>query len=234
MGIREDLIFYGKLIKSYIYPDRCVFCDRVVDHGISVCKKCRKTVPVIKGARCFGCGKPKDKCKCAGRRRFYDGVAAPFMYSGVVQTGVKLWKYGGRHKNTEFFGKAMKRVIDANYKNIDFDFICYVPQTEKEKEKRGYNQSRALADELSMLTGIPVKGALCKVFETRRQHDLPWYLKSGNVLGVFECIDAQGVKGKNILIADDIKTSGCTLGECAKVLKLSGAEKVYCVVIAVR
>lgn len=234
MGIREDLIFYGKLIKSYFYPDRCVFCGRVVDHGVSVCKKCRHQAEVITGAICFSCGKPKDKCKCSGRRRFYDGIVAPFMYSGVVKAGIKRWKYGGRFKSAEFFAKAMKYVVDKNYENIHFDFICYVPQTAKEMEKRGYNQSEALASELSKLTGIPAKGVLCKIFETNRQHDLPWYLKSGNVLGVFECTDTEGVKGKNILIADDIKTSGCTLGECAKILKLSGAEKVYCAVIAVR
>lgn len=106
-----------------------------------------------------------------------------------------------------------------------------LPAREKE---RGYNQSALLARELSALLGVPADcHALCKSIDTPAQHALKGAERRGNVFGVFEVPAPESVEGKTILLCDDIKTTGATLDECAKTLKLAGAKEVYCVCIAV-
>ena len=128
----------------------------------------------------------------------------------------------------------MAASIRANLPGVAFDQITCVPmRTAKEKE-RGYNQSALLAQELSKLLEIPVHCHLLrKCADTPAQHELKGAERRGNVFGVFEVAKPELTQGKTILLCDDVKTTGATLDECAKMLKLAGAQEVYCACIAV-
>jgi predicted amidophosphoribosyltransferase len=89
-----------------------------------------------------------------------------------------------------------------------------------------------LATELSKVLSLPVKNVLEKIFDNNIQHESSQNRRKGNVLGVYDVRENEDVKGKTILLVDDIKTTGATLNECAKILKIRGAEKVYCVTVA--
>ena len=123
--------------------------------------------------------------------------------------------------------------VSRNFNDVDFDVITFIPQTEKEKENRGYNQCEMLASAVAQTMNLPCKPLLRKLYETDRQHNLLKVERSGNIFGVFDVCDKASVEDKNILIIDDIKTSGATLNECAKMLVLNNAKSVYCAVIAV-
>ncbi len=123
--------------------------------------------------------------------------------------------------------------VKKSFPDENFDIITFIPQTKKEATKRGYNQGELLATEVGKLLAIPTEPLLVKLYETERQHSLPFLSRSGNVFGTFDVCNKALVKDKKILLIDDIKTSGSTLNECSKMLRLYEAQSVHCAVIAV-
>lgn len=228
-------IFLQELDKfrAEIYPDRCWFCDEVIDYKTDLCPDCVENVKKISGVRCISCGMNKSDCDCKGKSRFYNGITAPYIYNELARRGILRWKYYGNIHATDFFAKEIAKCIITDFSFVKFDAITYIPQTQDEQNEKNFNQSEALATNIGKLLNIPTEKLIEKIFETSRQHDLPLYCRSGNVFGVFGCPDKEKVKGKTILIIDDIKTSGTTLNECAKVLQLNDAAEVYCAVIAI-
>lgn len=215
------------------YPDRCCFCGKPIIFSSMLCKSCRKTAKVIRGPSCPSCGRLKKDCKCGKKANFYTAIAAPFMYTGVVRRGISLWKFREFHKSVLFFAEMMAASIKKSFGDVQFDVVTFIPQTRAEAENRTYNQSQRLAEEVGRLLNVPVKPLLIKLYETERQHSLHLIERSGNVFGVFDVCNKKMTTNKKILLIDDIKTSGRTINECAKMLRLHGAESVYCAVIAV-
>ena len=123
--------------------------------------------------------------------------------------------------------------INESFGDLHFDVITFVPQTAEESADRTYNQSEILAKEVGKRINIPVIPLLKKIYETDSQRNLHPSERSGNIFGVFECINKNMIQGKNILLIDDVKTSGATINECAKMLHIYDATSVYCAVIAV-
>lgn len=229
----EKLFRYIDICRAMLYPDRCNLCDKVIEYNTKVCKDCRKNAKIIKGDRCLHCGNTKKDCKCNKRSNFYDGICAPFRYEGVVRHGIALWKFNNAERKVFFFAEMITASIKESFGDIEFDVITFVPQTKKESEKRSYNQGEQLAVAVGKNINIPVTQLLVKIYETERQHDMHPSERSGNVFGVFKCCNKSMTEGKTILIIDDVKTSGNTINECAKMLHIYGAAKVYCAVIAV-
>ena len=116
--------------------------------------------------------------------------------------------------------------------NFNCDFILCVPMTEKEEKERGYNQSELLAKEVGSRTGLSLFDNLKKVKETDRQKKLTAKERRENLKGVFDVVRADEIKGKNVLVIDDVYTTGATINECARVLKRAGARKVYSITAA--
>lgn len=220
-------------LRAAVYPDRCALCDDVIEYRSKVCMNCRTNVDVIRGDRCRHCGFPLKECNCKGRSTFYGGITAPFRYEGTVRGSIHRWKYSDDAHSTDFFAEMTAAAVRESFSDIDFDFVTFVPQTADEKAERGYNQGEKLACSVAQRLDLSVENVLFKLFGTERQHDLDFRLKSGNVFGVFDCTDTDMIKNKKILIVDDVKTSGRTLNECAKMLRLYDAAEVYCAVIAV-
>ena len=220
-------------LRAILFPDRCRLCGKVVKYGVKVCNSCRKEAKVIRGERCLACGNTKKNCKCKGKSNFYNGIAAPFRYEGVVRRGIALWKFKEAERHVHFFADMIVASVKEAFADINFDVITFVPQTQSESEDRMYNQGELLATAVGEKMNIPVIPLLVKIYETERQRDLLHFEKSGNVFGVFECCNKKMTEGKNILLIDDIKTSGHTINECAKMLHLYDAASVYCAVIAV-
>ena len=105
--------------------------------------------------------------------------------------------------------------------------------TERSIGKRGYNQSRLLAEELARRLELPLIEALSKRYETPPQKALDLRARSGNVLGVFDVIEPR-VKGQTLLLVDDLVTTGATVNECAKMLKIYGARQVMAVALTIK
>lgn len=219
-------------LRALFFPDRCALCHKVIAKDTKVCKNCRKTAPVIRGKTCHLCAMPEKECTCKKHSRYYKALTAPFIYKDVLKTGIHYWKFENYTASTDFFAEMIEASVKEKFADINFDYITFIPQTANETAEKGYNQTEILADASGRKLNIPVATLLVKLYETRRQHNTPALFKSGNVTGVFDCVQLEKIRGKNILLIDDIKTSGNTLNECAKMLSLYDAENVYCAVIA--
>ena len=106
------------------------------------------------------------------------------------------------------------------------DVIVWVPLSKKRLRRRGYDQAERLARRVGELTGLPVVRGLKKVRETEIQSLISGdAARRANVLGAYEASGGE-LKGKRILLVDDVCTSGATLSECAACLRMAGAESV--------
>ena len=226
------LAYLSGFFRSVVFPDRCCFCGRTVPHTTELCRRCSRDEKLIEQPVCASCGRSKKDCECNGRANFYQGITAPYNYTGNVKRGITRWKYYSAFHSVSFFAKRVKECVGRDFDVQKIDVITFVPQTQDESAHRQFNQGQALAEETGRQMNIPVEPLLVKVCETSRQHRLPFALKSGNVFGAFDCSNAD-IEGRTILLIDDIKTSASTLNECTKMLHLAGAAAVYCAVIAI-
>lgn len=215
-----------------LLPRRCAFCGRPTPADTPVCGACQSVLPRIEGVRCPKCGRGAEHCVCRSAAHYYDGLAAPYYYEGVVRRGLHRFKFRRASENAALYAQAMAEAACACYAGQTFDLIVPVPMTEAAKRERGYDQARLLADALSDALGIPCAPALVKCYETFKQHGLNAWMRKGNLAGVFDVPDRAAISGRRVLLVDDVSTSGETLNECAKMLWLCGASSVHCIAFA--
>ncbi len=224
--------FISALLKS-VYPQRCAYCGTVISKNKLMCSHCQNTLPRIEGEICTKCGRGKKECDCKGAAKYFEGIVAPFYFNGNVRKGLHCFKFRKCPDNAEAYCYEISETIKSRFSDVEFDFITETPMTDKSIKERGYNQCQLLSKGISEKLGIEYKnGVLKKIYETKKQHDLQFFLRKGNLTGVFDVTDPELVKDKIILLCDDVSTTGETLNECAKMLWLYGAKAVYCCSVA--
>ena len=112
------------------------------------------------------------------------------------------------------------------------DIITYIPMGKKDMNRRGYNQTKLIAKELTGITGVKNVSLLKKVRETKEQKTLGAADRRKNLNNAFEFKFREDIKGKTVLIIDDVCTTGSTLSEAARILKKAGAGKVIAAAFA--
>lgn len=225
-----------KNLKNFTHsllPKRCACCGEVIPSDCLICSECESNLPRISGDICYKCGREKKTCSCKGAEMYFSALVAPFYFEGNIRNGIHAFKFRNNPDNADAYCIEMAETINKRYSDIKFDIITEVPTSKEGNRARGYNQCSLLAKGVSELCGIEYRtGLLVKLYETEKQHGLPYYRKSGNLAGAFDVSDPLSVKDKIILICDDVSTTGETLNECAKMLWLYGAKEVYCVACA--
>ena len=215
------------------FPRHCACCDVRIPGSRMFCEECEKSLPRITGEVCMNCGREKKECTCRKSSNYYTALAAPFYFEGNVREGIHRFKFRSSGVNSKAYAAGMAAAVSERYAGVHFDFVTEVPVTKRAERERGYNQCSLLARSFSEISGIPYKkGILKKIYETEKQHGLNYYLRRGNLTGVFDSDCPGEIKDKTILLCDDISTSGETLNECAKMLWLYGAKDVYCITAA--
>ena len=112
--------------------------------------------------------------------------------------------------------------------NINFDYILYVPLHKKRERKRGFNQSKIIANQLGKELGVEVLDILERSKNTRRLFELDEKERKKELKNVFKISkDIENYRNKNVLLIDDIFTTGSTVNEISKLLKLNGINEVY-------
>ena len=221
-------------IRYAFFPRRCAFCGCVIDPFDTVCEKCADEIYRIEPPICYSCGCGKTMCTCRrSHSRYVTAVAAPFYYVGAARESVRRMKFRKEPEIAEALGGEMAAFAKKVYDGVAFDFVTFVPMTQTEQKERGYNQSELLAQSAADKLSLPCEAVLCKLYETKRQRTLRSRERSGNVLGVFDVSLPDAVRGKRVLLCDDLRTTGSTLTECAKMLCLYGANEIFCLTAAV-
>lgn len=233
MNMKSDYIF--ELLLELLFPNRCIFCDELTFPFQNTCDLCLDTLPKISNEICLNCGNDKKYCKCnKSKSNFYEGIFSPFYYEDMVIDCLHRFKFSGNKNYYKVLAAYMYDSFKKMKFDFDFDYITSIPMTDKRLKERSYNQSSLIASELSILLNITyVPDLLKKIYETDSQHLCSKLERHGNLFGAFDVNNNYNINGKNILIIDDIKTSGVTLNECSKMLYLYGASHIYCETAAI-
>lgn len=155
---------------------------------------------------------------------------SPLVYEGETRKIIYSLKFGKKKYLAQTLGALMADEFLKD--NMEADIIVYVPMTEAEEKKRGFNQSELLAEEVGKRLNIAVLPALVKIKETKAQKELGGKERAQNLEGAFACVFEQ-VNNRKILLIDDIFTTGATANECAKVLLKAKAREVNVLTAAV-
>ncbi len=218
-----------KHILNAIYPTTCISCKKFTKSIFYIYDECLPKFEVIDLPTCRKCGLPKDNCDC---NRFYfrfKGIVSPFFNDDVAKSAIYNLKFNHYVDAAEFFAKYMVQFISKRFDNIDFDLIVAVPMKLSSKLQRGYNQAELLASKVAKLMKVEhYKNSMIKLKDVKVQHDLNLEQRFINVRGAFKIKNKNKFKGKTVLLIDDIKTTGATLDECARIMLLAGAKEVYC------
>ena len=184
---------------------------------------------------CPRCGKPRPSgtlCPvCVSWQAEIDGIRSPFRFDGVMRQAIHQLKYRNLRALAEPLAKLLNDYLATNH--IPGEVLMPVPLHQKRLRERGYNQSRLLAKELGKLTNLPVVDD-CLI---RQRHAPPQARSStveerrSNVAGAFVCRDHR-LQDKQVLLIDDVSTSGATLDAGAAALKATGATSVWGLVLA--
>lgn len=218
---------------ALLFPKRCSFCGRVVSAGATVCDSCRETLPFIKGDICPVCGRERAQCVCAGKHYAFDRLIAPFYYDGLAKDAIWRVKFRRQKSLAAGLGVIAAGFARNKYSDLRFDMAVPVPMSRQEQRDRGFNQSALFCRSMGRELGIPTReDVLAKPLDTKPQRSCHKEMRWKNVSGVFYAPQAEAVRGKNILLVDDVTTTGATLNECAKVLKAAGAKTICCVAVA--
>ena len=202
---------FFKVVLNLIYPCRCAFCNKVIPLDSLTCDECREKVKDVNTIKTF-----LGNSYCV----------SPFPYKDIYKQPVKNLKYSKNKYYAETMAYYIVASIRENYDVSMFDCVTAVPQTKKQLRKRGYNHAEQLGRNVAELLKIPYVECLLKIKENQYQHTLKRDLRQANVQGVFEIADKE-IKGKNILLIDDVTTTGSTLRECSKML-IKNKNEVYC------
>jgi len=191
------------------------------------CADCLKKLPFITGRRCPACGgflsgifESCSDCLSSGERPWHAAYAV-FSYRDAAAEAVRLFKFGKRTALAKPFGRFMAESLPDS---SAYDFLVPVPLHWFRFLQRGFNQSLLLAEEVSGRTGIPVLNALYRTRYTRHQAFLNREERLKNIHGVFSLRSPETIRGKKILLIDDVMTTGTTLEEAVRMLLKSAAE----------
>lgn len=228
---------FKRLIENIIYliyPKRCPVCGDVISPDREFCIKCRIEKCRIEEERCPLCSQGEGKCVCAYEKdRRYDRLASVFYYRDEAGECVKNFKFNSCFEGGKYLASQMEKLLEETYGKNGFDFAVGVPITKKRKRTRGFSQTDYLLKIISKSAGVPYEPKLLiKIKETVPQVQLKAKDRKTNLQGAFGITDPEKVKGKTVLLCDDVKTTGATLNECAKTLKKAGARRVLCITAA--
>ena len=228
------------LVLDFIYPENisCILCNKPIKkiNRYSFCKDCFKELNFIEDG-CIKCGKPiiyhslekLDICGCSycfNKSFYFDKAISCIEYSDISKSMILGFKYKNKTYMAKYISNIMKEKLDLE--NIKFDYITFVPLHKKRMRKRGFNQSEKIAKELGKMIDIPILDCIYRKSNTNRLYNLNRIerkIELKNAFLVKENINY--ANGKNILLIDDIFTTGSTVNEISKLLKLNNVNKIF-------
>jgi ComF family protein len=230
-------------ISDIIFPLQCLACAEIINSPANpaFCGPCREKIKFLTGSLCPGCGIPfwsspasSHICgNCLENKPYFTQARAVANFETIIMEAIHRFKYGRSISVGNALGFFM-----ADFSFPDFDFAQYsllipVPLHIKRLRERGFNQSLLLADKLGKKHNLPVSFSLLKRQKfILTQTGLNKTEREKNIKGAFVVTDKKKVSNENIILVDDVYTTGATINECAKTLIKTGAQKVAAITLA--
>jgi len=228
-----------------VYPKKCLACKNKLDIASSdafICSQCRGKIKRNMPPFCRHCGRhlntkidTKGICaSCIRQPLYFDRAFSSCIYEGVIKELIREFKY----KNKDYLARSLSEIMIDFIKEynlpLDYmDLIVPVPLHKARLREREFNQAGILSNHIAgAFNKIVSEEALIRRRATRTQVELKDNERFINVAGSFSLDPAISVRGKNILLVDDVLTTGATASEAARVLKNSGANIVFVLTLA--
>ncbi len=214
-----------------LFPSRCVGCRET---GSLLCAKCREEFELVEPPLCPHCGRPMVSGRlcplCQRDPLQIDGVRSVAYLDGTLREAIHHFKYSNLQHLAIPLGRLMGQYWEKS--PLPAEIIVPVPLHTDRLRERGYNQAALLARELGKSIGLPIsENSLVRVRATRPQVELGAQERKENVNDAFRCSSME-LKGKRILLIDDVCTTGATLEACSMALRQAGARSVWAFTLA--
>ena len=208
-------------VAAFVLPQRCPGCGAAASPARLLCDGCRAAIPRVSFALCARClarGQAPSGCKAHPGH----AVWAAWLYDERASRVVHALKYQGRRGLAAGLGIELARVVPPAPR---MDLVLAVPLHSARRRERGYNQAGLLAEALAGAIGVPrLEGAGERVRDTRPQARLDPRARRANVAGAFRVKDPDRLEGRNVLLVDDVITTGATFEACLEALGRAGAR----------
>lgn len=230
-------------VLSVFLPPRCIKCGRVLPGGDDgLCPDCFNEVSFISRPYCEKCGHPLDeepanrKLYCASCLQNYRSPfrlsRSAFRYDDGSKNLILSFKFMDKTENAKVLGRWLFNA-GKDIWNQGADVLIPIPLHYTRLLRRRYNQSALLCHELSRLCGLPVEyTAVERHRKTRPQVEFSGHARIKNVKNAFRIRHPERIRGKHVVLVDDVMTTGSTLKECALVLHKAGAASVDTLTVA--
>lgn len=211
MPSRKDLVL------DLLFPPKCPFCGCLLEKGLLLCPECRRDLPWLGGAAERGV-------------ELTAGCWSPLRYEGAVRKAVHDYKFHGQRARSKPFGALVAQCVADN--RLEFDLVSWPSLSKGRLRERGYDQAQLLACEVALAAGRPLSRTLDKAERPAQSGQAGIEARRVNLLGAYTPCCPEEVRGKTVLLVDDVITTGATLSECAKTLRVAGAKAVVCATLA--
>ncbi len=220
---------------EFLFPPACPLCDTPVSLHGELCADCWSNYAWIDDAKCAKCGYPfsvdvpADKnllCPvCASGKCELDWIRSACVYDDVSRASMLPFKHGGKIQYARFMSRAM--IWALRDLDVSVDIVMPVPLASRRLFKRGYNQATLLARPISRALGVPMDlDSVHRLYRPDMGHKTARE-RAANIHGVFSVVTPDKIRGRRILLVDDVMTSGATFAELRHVLMRAGATAVY-------
>lgn len=225
-----------------LFPERCLGCGTCLAdrQPLAFCRFCMADVLFLKPPYCISCGKPFDKAagdshycgRCLNKPNQYKLARAAVKYRAPVAKAVQEFKYGGKTSGLATFANLMHQYLQSNPMPA-VDIILPVPLHKKRLQQRGFNQALVLARKFFPQDRKSIESLVLKRHAwTQPQTGLDRTARKRNVKNAFAVSQPNKIKGKKVLLVDDVYTTGATVNECVRILKITGAKEIYVLTLA--
>lgn len=232
-----------------IYPPRCSICEKFLwknrarrdQQELLFCEPCFYGFSEITSPLCPICGRPfvsevdeDHLCEdCLRKRPYYDAMRAPYLYEGGIMEAIHQFKYARKSHLANSLGLLLTSFARKWLDKTDGTLMMPVPLHPRKLREREFNQSLLLARHAAPLLGTELDFlSLRRIKYTQPQTGLKSDERRKNVRRAFQLVDRKVVKGRSVLLVDDVTTTGSTLNDCARTLKRAGAREVFCLTLA--
>ncbi len=230
-------------LAELLFPPLCLSCSSILleRKGHSFCSECYSRIRFITAPFCPVCGipypaeeSPDHVCgDCILSRRHIGAARSLGVYESVLLEAIYAFKYGGNLTLGESLGRLMANHDYPAFRIGGYSLVIPVPLHPRRLRQRGFNQSVILARVVAKRHGIAMEfRTLRRIVDTESQAGLKKEERRSNIRNAFAITEPERVRGKHILLIDDVYTTGSTLGECARTLLKGGAEAVGALTLA--
>jgi len=233
---------YLAAILDCLFPPVCLSCGQLIGKGENriICEDCLSGIKPLSPPFCSICGLPLLQGEL--NRPCGDCLINPpaFLlarslgkYTPPLLSLIHAFKYQGNRTLGKFLGRLMAEHTYPDINFPQFDMVIPVPLHPRKLRERTFNQALILAREVALKHSLQLNfSILRKEVETKPQVSSRKEERAANVRGAFAVTDGKALKGKKVLLIDDVFTTGATANECARVLRKNGAEAVSVLTLA--